>query len=736
MPFRLRLAVTVALLLGACGQRWPDRIDLADLVAHQRHNVERSVLFSPGAADRAWLRRGWVVDPDDRHLQMTGRRSLVHFFSARGEATRLTLDAELDASAAGATDDPLVRLLLNGRGVARTELLPGRHSYELELPTARRGANALELQLEPRELRARDDAGSGLLVHGLALRSAGRRPREGTGPGRIEVASGRRTGERTVALPTASFLDAVAVIADPARFEARVAAAGDETVELYVELLDESGGTYELHRAPAGDRGRLEIDLEPWRGQLVRLRVGAEGDATGVAMLSRARLSGRPDGGSPAAEPPATADLPHLGRPDIVLVLLDAARADAFGCYGGPYPTPTLDALAAGGTRFARALSAAPWTGQSVPSLLTGLYPDALGIERWGSRLPAATVGLADRLRDAGYRTLLWSQHPFYRHRKDLKRGFDAFALTEPEDRREILSDPGWLFPEEEGEQPIFALLHLLPPHTPYDPPAPFRGAYTGWYRGDARVDAAYLHRFPAKEDPNDLDPDDLRYIRDRYLENVAFADSLVAQLLDLLDQRGRLDEALVVVVADHGEAFLEHGRFMHGQKLHTETLHVPLVIKWPSRVSGFRPVVDHTVSLADVTPTLLAALGLDGDGLHGVSLLPSVFADARPERSIYATTGGSAASGAARTRATLESGGWKLIWDGDSLETELYRLADDPGEQRNLAAEHPVRALLLEQMLLMRRELHRQTLARLGGSEAEALDPETAERLRALGYL
>lgn len=735
--------VALALVVAACGgsTEWGEsRIDLADLVLHQRDNVTTQLLWPARGIGTERLKRGWAPPADGEHLEIAGRWADAHLFSVDAAGTRLEIDAELDDAVTA--PDPTLRVRMNGADLVQLALEHGRRSYTVEVPAdaVRRGRNTLELQLRPLGLRAREGLPSGLRLHRLTSHPGGSRALWAERPDKIRVAS--RADGRAIELPAPAFLDVVAEIAAPARLEARVlprfpSDRGTRDVELYVELLDASGETHTLHRKALRRGHRLALDLAAWRDQLVRIRLGVAGMGNAVVELTGAALSGHANllSGAQALGPGAPAP-PPLGRPDVVFILVDAARADAFGVYGGPHPTPEVDALAAAGTRFARALSAAPWTGQSVPSVFTGLYPDSIGIEHWGSRLPAAPATLAERFAALDYRTVLWSQHPFYSQRADLKRGFSEYYST-PDHDREMVPTPELL--SGDGDRPLFAFLHLLPPHTPYAPPPPHFGELTGWYEGDTPVDAAFLNRFPGRQSPDSLSAADLRYIRDRYQENTLFADALIGRIREALEAADRFDDALVVILADHGEAFLEHDRFMHGQKVYGELLHVPLVIKWPVATTGFRPVIDDTVTLVDLAPTVLDALGLPADPtLQGESLLPRVFQGAAGDRPIYATTRTTTDPvRVARFRATLEVGGWKLVWDGDTLASELYRLAEDPAEARDVAAEFPMEALLLEQMLLMRRALHRQVLEGFGGeSRSEALDPETEARLRALGYL
>ena len=436
----------------------------------------------------------------------------------------------------------------------------------------------------------------------------------------------------------------------------------------------------------------------------------------------------------------------RLGRPDVVVILLDAARADAFGAYGDPVPTPAVDALAAEGTRFGEALSPAPWTGASVPALLTGLHPDALGAEHWESRLPGSVRTLAERLAESGYATSVFSQHPIYGSNRPLLRGFETFveAVGEPLDTLPTAAE----MLDLEFEGPSFALVHLLPPHTPYEPPPPFLESLTGepsegieaWLDGRP-VDAPLLAEFPHRRKPDSLSPEALRFIRDRYRETVRWADSLVGRLVEELQAAERFDDALVIVLSDHGEAFLEHDYFMHTRQVYRESLHIPLVVKWPQGLEGFESVVGETVGLVDLVPTLIDGLGLatgGGERFQGTSWLPRVFDRAPLRRSLVASTRGQARQHREpRASAMVELDGWTLVHEPGRGPSELYRLSDDPTQQHDLASSEPERRRFLERLLRDRRRAHAEVRRQLGGGgDATPLDAETEAELEALGYL
>jgi len=288
-----------------------------------------------------------------------------------------------------------------------------------------------------------------------------------------------------------------------------------------------------------------------------------------------------------------------------------------------------------------------------------------------------------------------------------------------------------------DDERPTFALIHLWPPHAPYEPPAPFAGSRSAWYSGDLDPTDVTLDGFEqlVPEDQKDV----LRRLAiARYEENVQYADHLVGRLVELLKQNGRYDDAMIVVLSDHGEAFYEHGKFLHASHAFEEFLLVPLVVKWPRGPTAFESMVDAPISLLDVAPTIIDGLGIDDDRarFQGHSLLPLARGQGGPERLIYAYTVGEIRPNEPPAPwHTIRWGDLKLVSD-PFASTALYRLSDDPGETVDISSLNPFEAGFLVQSLKLARWRNERLLSRAGGRRDEEFDSEMIESLRALGYL
>lgn len=384
---------------------------------------------------------------------------------------------------------------------------------------------------------------------------------------------------------------------------------------------------------------------------------------------------------------------------NVVLVTLDTTRADVLSCYGGSErATPALGAFARESLVFDRARSVAPLTAPAHASMLTGLVPPRHGVRDNGiARLPAAASTLAERARDAGLDTAAFVSALV------LDRGFgldQGFALYDQPPRPPaqvsshyvarragdtLAAATRWI-EGRDAERRFFLWVHLFDPHVPYEPPPECLTLAGG----------------------------------DPYRGEVAYVDRELGAFLEILRRRGLFERSLVIVVGDHGESLSEHGEATHSAYCYDATLRVPLLVRRPDG-EGLRS--DAVVSVVDVFPTALAALGLDpGDGHDGHDLAAAPIAD----RAVYCESyagylnyGWSPLAGVVDARTKFLA----------SSEPELYDLSRDPHEERDRAAERPDEV-----------ERGRRRLAEFLGRPALAPEPlgDSAERvawMRELGY-
>lgn len=448
------------------------------------------------------------------------------------------------------------------------------------------------------------------------------------------------------------------------------------------------------------------------------------------SVLSRLLLLGLPSLLGVSCSPPPS---PRSA----LLIVVDTLRADHVGCYGDPdVRTPTLDALAARGAQF-RCQSQAPWTLPSTATILSGLYPAGHGTNFPRRTLPPSVRLVAEELRDAGFATAGFVSHDLVSARYGFDRGFDTFDDSNAGGHRYVSSDSvtalavGWL---ETAPRPFFLFLHYFDAHYDYLP-------HEGWtapieYEGELKPGAemwSLRKRIPF------LGKDDARFLRNLYRGEIALIDFSVRRVLHALEERGALDDLVVVMTADHGEEFLEHGWLGHTRTLNQYVLDVPLLVSAPGAIRpGLRA---GRVMLVDVRPTLQDLTGLPSPGTPGLSLARPVPA----ERDLYSEVTYDAsefAEGGYRVRKAMGLGKkadqrslirwpWKVVEDRLTDEWSLYDLAEDPGEETNRAEERPD---LTERLGAAMAESDAAIPGDIG--EQIILSNEDIEKLRGLGYV
>lgn len=461
----------------------------------------------------------------------------------------------------------------------------------------------------------------------------------------------------------------------------------------------------------------------------------------------------------------------------VVLLGIDTLRADALSCLAsGRSHTPRFDHLAREGLLFRRAISTANWTLPSFATLLTGWLPEAHGAYTPRERLPQRAETLAELLRARGYRTAAYTSGGYVHRRFGLDQGFEIFDDEAGSGHlRDKIGDAlQWARAQAEGGEPFFLFLHGYDVHAPYspsvrpDPPPGYippgpdlvrrfvvaveQGADLGRF-DPGRVLTAYLTIEPpgvemlarfrrafdrwSRQLPVPVEelwrrsPDfaaSLEWVRRNYDREVEELDHDVEGLLRFVLDPARRRDTVLVVVSDHGEAFLEHGRTEH-TRLDEEVLHVPLLVLAPGLEPG---VVDDPVSTVDVPATILALAGFEGRLGNGRSLLerpPS--GETRPLFAFRHTV-----EPGQPVAAAVRLGALKGRTGGERGHAwALYDLANDPLETRDVASDHP------EVVATMRDRLDRVVAScravRLSlGRENSVLDEEARRELEELGYL
>ncbi|MFW6012345.1 MAG: sulfatase [bacterium] len=508
---------------------------------------------------------------------------------------------------------------------------------------------------------------------------------------------------------------------DPPADDASEAPAGRGAVRFRVRVTSEGdgagGGETVLDERRRVDRSSgwtdREVDLSPWAGEAVVLELAVDMEPAGATVAAWA---------SPEVVSRAG---PEEGW-NILLVSLDTLRADRLGCYGHERPTsPHLDALAARGFRFATAVAQAPWTRPSHHSFLTGLYPASHGDLR--------SPYLAEELWRAGYRTTAITGGGQIDARFGFDDGFEAYRTDRwVEDPRRAVR----AFELNRGRR-HFVFLHTYRIHDPYEGQA-----------FAANLPRGRLGETFGKHDWQRLDKDltaeEQAYAQALYDGGILETDRALGRLLDALEERGFLEDTLVVVTSDHGEQFWEHGSWRHGQNLYDEQILVPLIVYLPPRLArklGVEPgkVVEEQVELVDLYPTLLDLVGVGRDHpVQGRSLVPLLTGGDYTPREAFAEN----TNVEPFERKGFRSPRFKFVKNIPRSAArkrgitepffELYDLRRDPEESHDLSERHPDVVRRLDQRI----QTLRAELDDLDEAVPEGLDPDLREELEALGYL
>jgi arylsulfatase A-like enzyme len=398
-----------------------------------------------------------------------------------------------------------------------------------------------------------------------------------------------------------------------------------------------------------------------------------------------------------AALPPAAPNVPN-----ILLLVLDTVRAASVDLTGaGRGTTPRLEQIAKEGVRFTQAISTAPWTLPSHASMFTGHYPADM-TATWDTPLDDTFTTLAEVLASRGYATGGFVANTSYAAwESGLGRGFahyDDYQVTLGQVLHSCglfrwLRQRSWLrhalgmydvlgrrrapavtsafltWMAAHDERPVFAFLNYYDAHAPYLPPEPYRSRFgtPALRQNPLLIYQANIEGYP---------PEAVGQERDAYEAAIAYLDGEIGALVDELRRRDVLDNTVLIIVADHGEEFDEHGRLGHGNSLYMPVTHVPLIMRFPPRIA-MGTEVTTPVSLVDLAATILDLSGVTQRDLPGSSLA-STWEHHTP---------GSPVLSEEFDMQSIRVGPYHYIVTGPEGREEFYDVQSDPWEQHDLAA-------------------------------------------------
>jgi arylsulfatase A-like enzyme len=460
--------------------------------------------------------------------------------------------------------------------------------------------------------------------------------------------------------------------------------------------------------------------------------------------------------------------------PNVLLVSIDTLRPDHLGCYGYQRATsPTLDRLAAEGVRFSTVASASSWTLPAHASLVTGVYPATHGAVKMAKHISPSVETLAQCLQRSGMTTcgvvsfhLLSSVYGFARGftsyhelHKRAEGGLRAVRAEEVANRA-----IHWIGGNR--SRPFFLFLHFFDPHWDYDPPPPYDRIYNPGYRGEMTGAYTSLMEYikyrpdpaaggkggrspaavPGQEREVIIPAQDLEQVVALYDGEIRYTDHHLGRVIDALRLYGLLEKTLVVITADHGEEFMEHGSLEgHAWTMYEEVIRIPLIMRFPDGLGGGR-VVDRQVRNIDIMPTILDWLQVKNGStaVEGASLLPAIRETCGIDGTCEPTP--TVAFGETRrfkmTRASARSGtGRKVIFTNGGEAVEYFDLNQDPGEQVNLRDQgsDPAHGEFARLEALLDGWLAGRSpdvaAGPAGTDESVGIDQRTREQLAAMGY-
>ncbi len=697
----------------------------------------RSVVYDLLAhADHAEVRRGraLVMDfgvPGDAKYTLGGwgtrmlPGAMVDGSSAafvRGSYGDVLLPVDFDGAGqlavrARAPRNGDLTVYLDGQVLARVKTKADEFTLtELEIPAEKLGPGEHMLRLRGSGMAKLGETSTAVALDWVSIAPAGTKATPPPAPLR---------GPEGLSIPAGCALGFATDVPDGARLEGSVSGAVGAT--LHVQAVLDDRRTRELAIVPVG--ARLDVDLSTLAGRVARLDLRATGDV----RVAAPRLT--------VPQPAVAAAVPKPVR-NVLVYLIDTLRPDHLTAFNAAtrVKTPGLDALVRTGVAlFTSAHTQENWTKPSVATLLSSLFPWEHNAVTTEAVVPASVQLLPELLSERGFHTGAFIANGYVSDKFGFKQGWGTYRNYIREGRptrasflaNDVLA---WL-DARPPERPFFLYVHAIDPHVPYKPSAEFLSIYDPLpYQGvvDFSKDSTLLEKI--KIGDVRLNSRDKVHLEALYDSEISYHDVHFRSVMGALDKRGLSDDTMIVLVADHGEEFWDHGSVGHGHSVYEELLHIPMLVRLPGSTGA--PVRIHSaVGLVDVMPTILEAIGEKvPPELSGQSFLSEIRGQ-RPR--------------APRVTVSGFMGGWRTAVLGrlkliqrTERRVMLHDLASDPREQTDVAAPRPISVRYLRGQLGL--ALARSEAAETASGQAKRahrdektrIDPATEAQLRALGYV
>lgn len=734
--------------------------------------------FAARSAQREFVMFGWPDAEPHVGPGMDGdpeSRAHERFLWARQGAS-LSLEVKeprdraliFDLEAYEGIENQRLEVRVNGRSLGTQNVSSNRSRIRFDWPkAAQAGSNAMDLQFSKSRVTGTGDTRDlAAAVFSLTIGDAKDETldllRERETPRAWEISE--KDAVPSVVLPGASQTSFAFRLPKDAslEFESGLAvwsAASGGKGSLRVSFDSTDGRTRETVEIPLAAQALqpAKIALEGEEGTPFVVRMDVVSDKPGLtfAQIRAPRILGRP--GSPEAEAPKSAakfiEAVQDQKPNVLFIVLDAARALSFGAYGhSRKTTPNIDRFASEGFAFDNAYTTAAYTLAAMSSVWTSQQPDRHhGDLAFSARLPKDRLMLAEVLTAQGIHTAGFVANSVAGAYNGFDRGFKEFDEpwkkygSQASGFRNVV--PPFLDRMKKDGTRFFAYVHYREPHQPYDPPPPFNTLFGP----DAPIPKSKREGGPkADKWLKDINqgvvaptPEEIDHVRRLYDGNLAFADQEVGYLRGELESRGLLDNTVVILIGDHGEGLFEHGYIGHNAQVFEETARVPLIVLLPKalRVANPPARIASLVDLTDIAPTILDIFGLTGTGgaaraFQGHSLLPRLAGakTAAPGDSREVLT----RTVWARPIYALRNASHTFIFNTATNESSLFDRSSGPrfeDKEHDYASRAPIalRETYRQSLLAWIASLKRQTVA---GDKLDGISREQCEELKSLGYL
>ncbi|HUU27307.1 MAG TPA: sulfatase-like hydrolase/transferase [archaeon] len=439
--------------------------------------------------------------------------------------------------------------------------------------------------------------------------------------------------------------------------------------------------------------------------------------------------------------------------PNILLIVMDAARSDHFSCYGyHRNTTPVIDRLAGEGLRFTQTVSSSSWTMPAHASLFTGLLPFEHGTNTQHNWLIDRFPTLAELLKKRGYQTLGISNNPMVDQAQNLSRGFDLFIPVWADSSVVSPRKPHstewtnkqvrhFLEHREDKEKPFFIFINYMDAHNPYDPPEPFRSLYLKAGESVSELtDSASHNPELVNSGVLKISEKDFDILESLYDGSINYLDRKIGELLDCLRTLNLFDSTLIVVTSDHGQIFGRWNHFTHGVLLYRPLVQIPLIIRYPPLAPN-GALRETPVAITDIFHTLVKIAGIENPPKTSAPV-SYLFAPRIEKRACYSevkvTRGGKCRAERKNDSRSLWTPEGRHFILTDSEAFECYDLSADLEEQNNLCPSLVEKTSVTGEIVRFESGLLRfvETAEDLRITAEQRVDPQHESALRALGYV